>query len=75
MSYVLPRLETKKDIDGAIKSTEDKVLVLRFGRESDIVCMQLDEIVGVPLIVNRNSIPSIYTILICRFYIIPRVYS
>ena len=46
MSYVLPRLETKKDIDGAIKGTEDKVLVLRFGRESDIVCMQLDEIVG-----------------------------
>ena len=49
MSYVLPRLETKKDIDGAIKGTEDKVLVLRFGRESDIVCMQLDEIVGVSL--------------------------
>ena len=46
MSYVLPRLETKKDIDAAIKGTEDKVLVLRFGRESDIVCMQLDEIVG-----------------------------
>lgn len=46
MSYVLPRLETKKDVDGAIKATEDKVLVLRFGRETDIVCMQLDEIVG-----------------------------
>ena len=41
-------METKKDIDGAIKGTEDKVLVLRFGRESDIVCMQLDEIVGAP---------------------------
>ena len=46
MSYVLPRLESKKDIDGAIKSTEDKVLVLRFGRATDLVCMQLDEIVG-----------------------------
>lgn len=53
MSYVLPRLETKKDIDGAIKSTEDKVLVLRFGRETDAVCMQLDEIVGTA-IVPRN---------------------
>ena len=46
MSYILPRLETKKDVDRAIKSTEDKVLVLRFGRETDTVCMQLDEIVS-----------------------------
>ena len=59
----MPRLETKKDIDGAIKSTEDKVLVLRFGRESDIVCMQLDEIVGASFFiikppVYRSSIPQ-----------------
>ena len=46
MSYVLPRLENKKAIDRAIKSSEDKVLVLRFGKETDAVCMQLDEIVG-----------------------------
>ena len=46
MSYVLPRLESKKDVDRAIKRTEDKVLVLRFGREADGVCMQLDELVG-----------------------------
>lgn len=57
MSYVLPRLETKKDIDGAIKGTEDKVLVLRFGRESDIVCMQLDEIVGPPFFVIKPAPP------------------
>lgn len=46
MSYVLPRLETKKEVDDAIKSTEDKVLVLRFGREADSVCLQLDAIVS-----------------------------
>lgn len=46
MSYVLPRLETKKDIDRAVKSSEDKVLVLRFGKETDAVCMQLDDIVS-----------------------------
>lgn len=46
MSYVLPRLESKKAVDRAIQSTEDKVLVLRFGRETDTVCMQLDEIVS-----------------------------
>ena len=42
---LLASLETKKDIDRAIKGCEDKVLVLRFGRETDAVCMQLDEIV------------------------------
>jgi hypothetical protein len=46
MAYVLPRLFTKKDVDSAIKSTVDKVLVLRFGRETDAVCLQLDEIVS-----------------------------
>ena len=47
MAYVLPRLVKKKDVDVAIQSTVDKVLVLRFGRETDGVCMQLDEIVSV----------------------------
>lgn len=46
MSYVLPRLETKKEVDDAIKSTEDKVLVLRFGREADSACLQMDAIVS-----------------------------
>ena len=46
MSYILPRLDAKKDVDKAIKSCEDKVLVLRFGRESDAVCLQLDDIVS-----------------------------
>ena len=46
MAYLLPRLSTKGDVDSAIKSTADKVLVLRFGRETDAVCLQLDEIVS-----------------------------
>ena len=46
MSYVLPRLSTKKELDTAIKGSEDKVLVLRFGREDDAPCMQLDDIVS-----------------------------
>lgn len=46
MASVLQRLLTKKEVDSAIKSTVDKVLVLRFGRESDGVCMQLDNIVS-----------------------------
>ena len=46
MSFLLPHLETKKAVDDAIKGSEDKVLVLRFGRDSDGVCMQLDDIVS-----------------------------
>ena len=45
MSYVLNKLNTKKEVDNAIKTCEDKVLVLRFGRENDTVCQQLDDIV------------------------------
>lgn len=45
MSYSLQALTTKQDIDRAIVNTVDKVLVLRFGKEDDMVCMQLDNIV------------------------------
>ena len=56
MAYVLPRLQSKKEIDRAIKKTEDKVLILRFGKDSDSVCMQMDEIVS-----EHSS--SAYTVL------------
>lgn len=46
MSCLLPKLSTKKEIDEVIRSTEDLVLVLRFGRESDLTCMQLDDVVS-----------------------------
>lgn len=46
MSYLLKKLSSKKEVDDVIKSTEDLVLVLRFGRDSDITCMQLDEILA-----------------------------
>ncbi|GLJ15505.1 hypothetical protein SUGI_0254570 [Cryptomeria japonica] len=43
MSYLLQTLMRKQDVDKLIRDTLDKVLVLRFGRATDIVCMQLDE--------------------------------
>ncbi|KAH6558505.1 hypothetical protein KP509_1Z060800 [Ceratopteris richardii] len=46
MSYLLPSLSNKADIDKAIRDTIDKVLVLRFGRATDVVCMQLDDILA-----------------------------
>jgi len=46
MSYLLKTLASKEEVDEAIRSTEDVVVVLRFGKESDLTCMQLDEIVS-----------------------------
>ena len=45
-ALLLKRLTNKKDVDYAIKRTEDKVLVLRFGVESDMDCLKLDDIVS-----------------------------
>ena len=44
-SYLLTVLTKKQEVDAIIKDTIDKVLVLRFGRASDPVCLQLDDIV------------------------------
>ncbi|KAK6918571.1 Dim1 family, partial [Dillenia turbinata] len=41
---LLTMLKTKKEVDTIIRDTIDKVLVLRFGRSSDSVCLQLDNI-------------------------------
>ncbi|CAN0897857.1 Thioredoxin-like protein 4B [Linum grandiflorum] len=46
MSYLLPNLTKKKEIDSIIRDTIDKVLVLRFGRASDATCLQLDDILS-----------------------------
>lgn len=45
-SYVLQHLGSKQEIDNVIRSTEDVVLVLRFGRDDDPVCLQLDHILA-----------------------------
>ncbi|KAJ6299179.1 hypothetical protein OIU76_020201 [Salix suchowensis] len=39
-------LTKKKEIDNVIRDTIDKVLVLRFGRASDPVCLHLDDILS-----------------------------
>ncbi|XP_062866603.1 thioredoxin-like protein 4B [Trichomycterus rosablanca] len=46
MSLFLPKLCSKRELDEVIKCVEEKVLVLRFGRDDDTVCMQLDEILS-----------------------------
>ncbi|OMO74755.1 mRNA splicing factor, thioredoxin-like U5 snRNP [Corchorus capsularis] len=46
MSYLLQTLTKKREVDTIIRDTIDKVLVLRFGRASDAVCLQLDDILA-----------------------------
>lgn len=70
MSYALNSLQSKKDVDRAIKGTIDKVLVLRFGKEDNLECLQIDEILRktAPLlsrmadiyVVDSQSVP-VYT--------------
>lgn len=45
-SLLLPTLTKKREVDSIIRDTIDKVLVLRFGRVSDSICLQLDDILS-----------------------------
>lgn len=45
-SLLLEQLTTKAAVDDAIRLTKDKVVVLRFGRAADLVCMQHDDVVS-----------------------------
>ncbi|CAJ0962057.1 unnamed protein product [Ranitomeya imitator] len=46
MSFLLPKISSKSDVDHVIKTTAEVVLVLRFGRDDDPVCLQLDNILA-----------------------------
>ncbi|XP_050204390.1 uncharacterized protein LOC126654538 [Mercurialis annua] len=46
MSSELKTVRKKKDIDSIVRDTIDKVLVLRFGRSSDVVCLHLDDLLS-----------------------------
>jgi thiol-disulfide isomerase/thioredoxin len=43
MSYFLPKLPSGWHVDEAIKSEEDRVVVIRFGHDWDPQCMTMDE--------------------------------
>lgn len=43
MSYLLPHLRSGWAVDQAILTEEERVVCLRFGRDGDETCMQMDE--------------------------------
>ncbi|CAG8476335.1 12046_t:CDS:2 [Ambispora leptoticha] len=43
MSYFLPHLTNGWQVDQAILSEEDRVVVIRFGHDWDPTCMKMDE--------------------------------
>ena len=54
MSYLLPHLTNGWQVDMAIKTEEDRVVAIRFGRPLDPVCMLMDEVLAAcsPLVSN-----------------------
>ena len=46
MSYLLPPLNNGWEVDQAIVTEEDRVVVIRFGRDADPTCMVQDEVLA-----------------------------
>mmetsp|Transcript_25416 Transcript_25416/g.71279 ORF Transcript_25416/g.71279 Transcript_25416/m.71279 type:complete len:143 (-) Transcript_25416:443-871(-) len=46
MSYLLPHLHSGWEVDQAILSEEERVVVMRFGHDWDETCMQMDEVIA-----------------------------
>lgn len=47
MAYLLPHLHSGWEVDQAILTEEDRVVVIRFGRDQDPTCMVQDEVLVV----------------------------
>ena len=48
MSYMLPHLTNGWQVDQAILSEEERVVVIRFGHDWEPECMKMDECLCVP---------------------------
>lgn len=58
MSYMLPHLHNGWQVDQAILSEEDRVVVIRFGHDWDPTCMKMDEVLySIAEKVARRALP------------------
>ena len=46
MAYLMPHLTNGWEVDQAIVSEEDRVVIIRFGRDTDQTCMVQDEVLA-----------------------------
>ena len=60
-SVVLPHLRTGWHVDQAILSEEDRLVVIRFGRDHDPDCMRQDEVLYKIADKVKNFAVSTYT--------------
>ncbi|KAI1815160.1 mitosis protein DIM1-domain-containing protein [Poronia punctata] len=67
MSFVLPHLTTGWHVDQAILSEEERVVVLRFGKDSDPDCMRQDEV----LYRIADKIKNFAVIYLCDNEVVP----
>uniref|UniRef100_F7B0J6 Thioredoxin like 4A n=1 Tax=Equus caballus TaxID=9796 RepID=F7B0J6_HORSE len=72
MSYMLPHLHNGWQVDQAILSEEDRVVVIRFGHDWDPTCMKMDEVLYSIAEKERRSetgvvaLQALGTVLICH---------
>lgn len=46
MSYLIPHLNNGWEVDQAILSEEERVVIMRFGTDGDSTCMLMDEVLA-----------------------------
>ncbi|KAK8090752.1 hypothetical protein PG994_000257 [Apiospora phragmitis] len=67
MSFVLPHLKTGWHVDQAILSEEDRLVLIRFGRDWDPDCMRQDEM----LYKIANAVSNFCVIYLCDIDQVP----
>ena len=67
MSYFLPHLPSGWHVDEAIKSEEDRVVVIRFGHDWDSQCMTMDE----TLYATAEKVQNFAVIYLCDITKVP----
>jgi U5 snRNP protein, DIM1 family len=77
MSYFLPHLPSGWHVDEAIKSEEDRVVVIRFGHDWDSQCMVMDETLysvaekvqnfAVIYLCDITEVPDFNKVCLCSF--------
>ncbi|GFQ82575.1 thioredoxin-like protein 4B [Trichonephila clavata] len=63
----LPQLKNKEEVDHMIRSVEDRVFVLRFGKENEVGTMKIDDI----LLKTEGLLSSMATIATCNVNDVP----